>query len=111
MKQERENYSKAYANAMLMLDYKKAKFTNITADWITVEAYFDECRIRFSIMESKMLFFIYDEAALNAEKYIKEEEKKALYEKIKAEYKKQKLDVINSKIESLQQEKQQILKQ
>ena len=112
MKKELEEFQKAYANAMKHeIDYySDAVFKDgCLPDWVEVKCHVEGVLIDFSFHKSRVVFAEHNfRCDTIMENYFTYEEKQELHKKIVDAYHRKRLESIDSKIEALNREREQI---
>ena len=113
MKKELEEFQKAYANAMTHeIDYYSDavfKESDCLPDWVEVKCHVEGVLIDFSFNKSRAIFAEHNFRGDTIMKdYFTYEEKQELHKKIVDAYYHTRLDSIDSKIEALNREREQI---
>ena len=115
MKKELEEFQKAYANAMKHeIDYYSDvvfKESDCLPDWVEVKCHVEGVLIDFSFHKSRAIFAEHNfrgNTDTIIENYFTDEEKQELHKKVIDAYYHTRLDSIDSKIEALNREREQI---
>ena len=113
MKKEFEEFQKAYANAMKHdIDYSYVVFkdSDLLPDWVGVKCRVEGVLIDFAFNKSRALFIVHnliDNESI-IQDYFTDDDLQELHKKVIDAYYNTRLDSIDSKIEALNREREQI---